>query len=145
MALLARLVAGRWALPAAALALFATGFAAGHGWRGIIAAAALAEAKAESAQCAAARHQARADGAEAAAAALTSAAARARAAMETLAKREEIARATAEQFRRELSDVPETYICGSSAAERAYRRSVTEGAQTFDFGARNRKEPQDGR
>jgi hypothetical protein len=124
-ALLARLIAGRWALPVAALALFAAGFAAGHGWRGIIAAAALAEAKAEAAQCAAVHQKARADGAEAAAAALTHAAARARAAMESLAKKEESARAAAEQFRRELSHVPETYVCGASPAEQAYRRSVT--------------------
>lgn len=123
--LLARLIAGRWALPMAALALFAAGFAAGHGWRGVIAAAALAEAKVETAQCAAAQQKARADGAQAAAAALISAAARARAAMESLAKKEESARAAAEQFRRELSQVPATYICGASAAERAYRRSVT--------------------
>jgi hypothetical protein len=122
-------MAGRWTLPVAALALFAAGFAAGHGWRGVIAAAALAEAKAETSQCAAAQQKARADGAEAAAAALTHAAARARAVMEVLAKKEEAARAAAEQFRRELSRVPETFICGTSAAERAYRRNVTSEAR----------------
>lgn len=144
MALLARLVASRWALPAAAL-IFAAGFAAGNGWRGVIAAAALADAKAQTAQCAAARQKARADGAEAAAAALTSAAARARAAMEALAKKEESARAAAEQFHRELSHAPETFICGSSAAERAYRRSVTGEAPAYDFGKDNRKETHNGR
>jgi hypothetical protein len=101
------------------------GFAAGNAWRGTIDAGALAEAKTETAQCTAARQEARADGAEAAAAALAHVAARARAAMEALGKKEESARAAAEQFRRELSHLPETYICGSSAAERAYRRSVT--------------------
>jgi hypothetical protein len=125
MALLARLLAGRWLLPAAGLALFAAGFAAGHGWRGLTTAAALAQAKAETAQCAAAHQKARADGAEAAAVALTDAAARARNAMEMLAKKERAARATAEQFRQELSGVPQAYICGASAAERAYRRTVT--------------------
>jgi hypothetical protein len=40
-----------------------------------------------------------------------------------------------EQLHQELADVPETYICGASVAERAYRRSVTGDAQTSDFGA----------
>ena len=124
-ALLARLLGNPWAFLAAGLCLGGLGFAAGNAWRGTIDAAALAEARTQTAQCAAARQEARADGAEAAAAALNSATARARAAMETLAKKEETARAASEQFRRELSRIPETFICGASAAERAYRRSVT--------------------
>jgi len=127
-ALLARLVANRWALPMAAILLFAAGFTAGNAWRGTIAAAGLAEVKAQTAQCQAGRLQARADSAEAAAAALSEAASRVRAAMAGLAKQERAARIAAEQFRQEMEDVPETYICGASAAERAYRRSVQQPA-----------------
>lgn len=124
MALLAKLLDRRFLLPAAALILFAAGFAAGSAWRGVLTAAALAEANAQTVQCQAAGQKARAEGAEAAAAALSTAAVRARAAMDGLAKKEEAARAAAEQFRQELAQIPQTHLCGMSAAERAYRRSV---------------------
>jgi hypothetical protein len=129
MALLAKLLASPWTLLAAGLALSGLGFAAGHGWRGVIDAAALARARAETAQCAATHQKMRADGAEAAAAALGAAASRARAAMAALARKEEAARAAAEQFRKELSHAPSTYVCGGSAAELAYRRSVQQPAR----------------
>ena len=125
--MVARLLEMRWLLPVVALTLFAAGFAAGNSWRGTMAAAALAEAKAQTAQCQAAGQKARAESAEVAAAALGDAAMRARAAMDDLAKKEEAARAAAEQFRQELAQIPETHLCGMSAAEHAYRRSVQGG------------------
>jgi hypothetical protein len=127
-ALLARLLARPWALLTLGLALAGAGFAAGQGWRGLSDGALIAEARTAAAQCQAARQQARADGAEAAAAALGTAASQARAAMAALAKQQAARAAAEEQFRQEMSHVPQTFICGASAAERAYRRSVQQPA-----------------
>ena len=124
MALLMRLISSPWLLLAGALALSGSGFAAGQAWRGLRDAAQVAQTQTAMAQCQASHQKARADGAEAAAAALTVAAGRVRLATDRLARQEADARAANDQFREELSHVPETYLCGTSAAERAYRRSV---------------------
>jgi hypothetical protein len=127
-ALLSRLLGSPWLLLAGGVALGLAGFAAGDWWRGTLAAAPLAQARAQIAQCQAAHEKARADGAEAAVTALNDAATRARAAMAGLAQKEAARAAATHALQQELAHAPDTYICGTSAAERAYRRSVQRAA-----------------
>jgi hypothetical protein len=123
-ALLSRLLGSPGLLLAGGIALGVAGFAAGDWWRGTLAAAPLAEARAQIAQCRAAHEKARADGAEAAVTALNDAATRARAAMADLAQKQGARAAATQAFQQEVAHAPDTYICGTSAAEHAYRRSV---------------------
>jgi hypothetical protein len=123
------LLGSPWLLLAAGLVAGGLGFAAGDAWRGRGDAPRIAEARQATAQCIAVHEKARADGAEATVTALSDAASRARAAMELLARKEAARQAATDQFRQELAHAPDTSICGTSAAERAYRRSVLGAAE----------------
>lgn len=114
-------------------AVMLVGAIAGGGWyaRGLVDAPALAleqthtaEANTRTAQCHATHEKGRADGAEKAITALTAAADAARAATADLQAKAVLHAKQDADFIKELSNAPTSKICGNSAAELAFRRSV---------------------
>lgn len=128
--------AGPWVLIGAAVACLAAGGTGGYIARGVIDAPALsrsqketADAKAQTAQCIASHEKARADGAEQALTALGQSVVNVTSALETLAAKAAARGKSLDQFLKEIANAPPSKVCGGSAAELAYRRSVAVGVQ----------------
>jgi hypothetical protein len=91
----------------------------------LVDARAIAAAELKAAQCAAGQAEARARSAEQAAAALNASAVQVSAAMDALAAKAAVRAKANDQFVKEIADAPASdHICGASAAELAFRRSV---------------------
>lgn len=82
-------------------------------------------AKRETAQCVAIHQKARADGAEKALTGLETGIAAVGRAMDQLALNAAARKAVMDSFYKEIANVPSTRICAGSAAELAFRRSVS--------------------
>jgi hypothetical protein len=116
---------GGWWLAGLATALLGIGAGGGYAARGLVDAPAIATAQLEAAQCRAGQAEARAKAAEEAAAALNASAAQVSAAMDALAAKAAARARINDQFTKEIADAPASdRICGASAAELAFRRSV---------------------
>jgi hypothetical protein len=116
---------GGWWLAGLATALLGIGAGGGYAARGLVDAPAIATAQLEAAQCRAGQAEARAKAAEEAAAALNASAAQVSAAMDALAAKAAARARINDQFTKEIADAPASdHICGASAAELAFRRSV---------------------
>jgi hypothetical protein len=123
--LIAWLTGGGGLVAALALALFAFGAGSGYAARGLVDARAIATAELKAAQCAAGQAEARARSAEQAAAALNVSAIQVSAAMDALAAKAAVRAKANDQFVKEIADAPASdHICGGSAAELAFRRSM---------------------
>lgn len=123
--LIAWLTGGGWWLAGLATALLGIGAGSGYAARGLVDAPAIAAAQLESAQCRAGQAEARAKAAEQAAAALNASAAQVSAAMDALAAKAAARARINDQFAKEIADAPASdHLCGASAAELAFRRSV---------------------
>lgn len=119
------LTGGGWWLAGLALALLGTGAGGGYAARGLVDARMIAAAQLETAQCRIAQAQAGAKAAEEAAAALSASAVQVSAAMDVLAAKAAARAKAHDQFAKEIADAPGSdRICGASAAELAFRRSV---------------------
>lgn len=123
--LIAWLTGGGWWLAGLAAALLGIGAGSGYAARGLVDARAMGAAQLEAAQCSTARAEARAKVAERAAAALNASAAQVSAAMDALAAKAAARAKINDQFAKEIADAPASDpMCGASAAELAFRRSV---------------------
>jgi hypothetical protein len=125
MRLIAWLTGGGWWLAGLALALVGLGAGGGYAARGLMDARAIAAAQLDAAQCRTNQAQMRARSAEQAAAALNASAVHVSAAMDALAAKAAARARINDQFAKEIADAPASdHICGASAAELAFRRSV---------------------
>lgn len=125
MRLIAWLTGGGWWLAGLALALVGLGAGGGYAARGLMDARAIAAAQLDAAQCLPNQAQMRARSAEQAAAALNASAVHVSAAMDALAAKAAARARINDQFAKEIADAPASdHICGASAAELAFRRSV---------------------
>lgn len=123
--LIAWLTGGGWWLAGLAMALVGIGAGGGYAARGLVDARAIGAAKLETAQCRMAQAEARARSAEQAVAALNASAVQVRAAMDALAAKAAARAMINDQFVKEIADAPASdHLCGASAAELAFRRSV---------------------
>ena len=123
--LIAWLTGGGWWLAGVALALLGVGAGSGYSMRGLVDARAIGAAQLEIAQCRASQAEARAKAAEDAAAVLSASAAQVSAAMDALAAKAAVRAKANDQFAKEIADAPASdHVCGGSAAELAFRRSV---------------------
>jgi hypothetical protein len=123
--LIAWLTGGGGLVAALALALLGFGAAGGYAARGLVDARAIAAAELKAVQCAAGQAAVRATAAEAAVVALNASAVQVSAAMDALAAKATVRAKANDQFMKEIADAPASdHICGSSAAELAFRRSV---------------------
>lgn len=123
--LIAWLTGGGWWLAGLALALLGTGTGLGYAARGLADAKTIAVAQIATAQCHAGQAEARAKAAEETAAALHASAAQVSAAMDVLAAKAAARTRINDQFAKEIANAPASdRICGTSAAELAFRRSV---------------------
>jgi hypothetical protein len=123
--LFAWLTGGGWWLAGLALALLGIGAGGGYAARGLVDARAIGTAQLEAARCRTVQAEARAKAAEQAAAALNASAVQISAAMDVLAAKAAARARINDQFAREIVDAPASdHICGASAAELAFRRSV---------------------
>lgn len=127
---------GPWVLIGAALACLAAGATGGYVSRGVIDApvisdlkAKVAEADGRTQQCKATHEAARADGAEKVIKAMDQAVANAAEAINVLAQKAAARGKTLDQFLKEIANAPPSKVCGTVAAELAYRRSVSGGVR----------------
>ena len=118
------LLGGEWIGAGLALALLAAGGGAGWVARGLVEAPRLAAEQVKTAQCVAGREAVRARGAEEAALALNRSSGAVSAALDRLAAQAAARVKANQQFLKEIADAPATDLCGRSAAELAFRRSV---------------------
>ena len=119
------LTGGGWWLAGVALALLGTGTGFGYAVRGLVDTKTIAAAQIEGVQCRAGQAVARAKAAEQAVVALSASAAQVSAAMDALAAKAAVRAKANDQFAKEIADAPASdHVCGGSAAELAFRRSV---------------------
>lgn len=123
--------AGGWILAGMLLATAGAGGAVAWQARGVIADRDVARAEGEAdqarlatSQCVATHEKGRADGAEKTLAALTDAAGQVTTSLNTLATKALARGQTLDQLLKEIANAPSSDLCGRSAPELAYRRSV---------------------
>lgn len=123
--------AGPWLLLAGVLVIGGGGFAAGDYVRGVIDAPIIAQAKQHqsdaekaTAQCQAIHEKGRADSAEGVIAAILNNAKVAAGIVDDLAKKATARRQSLDQLLKDIANAPPSKLCGGSAAELSFRRSV---------------------
>lgn len=113
-----------WVYVGMVLVCLGTGGAGGYYARGVIDAPVISAAKLETSQCAAKTETDRANGNQKVIDALSGGVTDLNAALERAAQQDAARKAGDANFLKELANAPKSSICGSSAAERAYRNSV---------------------
>lgn len=123
--------AGPWLAAGVVVAIAGGGFWAGDSFRAMRDAVPLAQQEAKTAKaeareqaCKATHERGRADGAEKALTALGLSVANVTSALETLGQKAAARGKSLDQFLKEIANAPPSHLCGSSAPELAYRRSV---------------------